>query len=442
VAARYLALLLVLVYRSALLGDDAKAATEPPAEPQGIDWSSLLVQSLEFLGIEHSFRWVTQEGTRHPHRSFFDGYIDSLTSLHGWSDGDPFYVDYVGHPMQGAVAGYIFVQNDRKYRAVEFGKSRQYWKSRLRATAFSWAYSEQFEIGPLSEASIGNTQAFFPQQGFLDQVATPAIGLAWMIAEDSMDRYVIERVDAHVHSPYGRLLVRSGLNPTRSLANMIAGRVPWHRDTRPGIWESPPSTPARVRSETSAPLALAPFEFLATTRVEKYIGTSSRGSCIGGGGAAAFRIAPQWQIVGDVSGCKLTNFGTHLSGDSLTYMIGPRWSASPLKRWEPYMQVLIGGRTLTHEEIDLAKKAQLEATAAQEGKPLSFADREIYTHEPEITGLAVSVNAGLDVKLSSVIAIRVANVGYMHSWHSRLDGINYSEAMQFTSGLIVRFGTW
>jgi hypothetical protein len=123
-------------------------------------------------------------------------------------------------------------------------------------------------------------------------------------------------------------------------------------------------------------------------------------------------------------------------------MIGPRWSASPLKRWEPYMQVLIGGRTLTHEEIDLAKKAQLEATAAQEGKPLSFADREIYTHEPEITGLAVSVNAGLDVKLSSVIAIRVANVGYMHSWHSRLDGINYSEAMQFTSGLIVRFGTW
>lgn len=164
-AARYVALLLVLVSRPALLGDDAKAATEPPAGRQGIDWSNLLVQSVEFLGIEHSFRWVTEEGTCHPHRSFFDGYVDSLTSLHGWADGDPFYVSYVGHPMQGAVAGYIFVQNDRKYKAAEFGRNRQYWKSRLRATAYSWAYSEQFEIGPLSEASIGNVQAFFPQHG-------------------------------------------------------------------------------------------------------------------------------------------------------------------------------------------------------------------------------------------------------------------------------------
>src|SRR5690242_15757807 len=65
----------------------------------------------QFLGIEHSFRWVTEEGTRHPHRSFFDGYVDSLNSLHGWADGDPFYVSYVGHPMQGAVAGFLFVQN-------------------------------------------------------------------------------------------------------------------------------------------------------------------------------------------------------------------------------------------------------------------------------------------------------------------------------------------
>ena len=424
------------------LGDDSKPATEPTVELEGIDWSSLFVQSFEFLGIEHGFRWVTEEGTRHPHRSFFDGYVDSLNSLHGWADGDPFYVSYVGHPMEGAVAGFLFVQNDRKYRAVVFGKNRQYWKSRLRAAAFAWAYSEQFEIGPLSEASIGNVQAFFPQQGFVDQIATPAVGLAWMIAEDSMDRYVIERVDARVHNPYVRLLVRSGLNPTRSMANMIAGRVPWHRDTRPGIWEPPLSTPSGRPTETSAPLDLAPFEFLATTRVEKYFGTSSHGACLGGGWAAAFRVGPQWQIVGDVSGCKLTSFGANLSGDSLSYMIGPRWTAAPFKRWEPYAQVLVGGRTLTHEEIDPAKKAQLEAIAAQEGKPLSFSDHYLYTRQTETTGLAVSVNAGLDVKLTSAIAIRVANAGYMHSWHSSLDGINYANALQLTSGLIVRFGTW
>jgi hypothetical protein len=443
VAPRALTIVLILIVGcTSVRGDDPKPAVEPRAEPGGIDWSGLAVQSLGFLGIEHGFRWVVEEGTRHPHRSFFDGYVDSLNSLHGWADGDPFYVSYVGHPMQGAVAGFLFVQNDRKYRAVEFGKNRQYWKSRLRAAAFAWAYSEQFEIGPLSEASIGNIQAFFPQQGFVDQVATPAIGLAWMIAEDSMDRYVIERIEARIRSPYVRLLVRGGLNPARSMANLIAARVPWHRDTRPGVWESPRPTSARLPSETPAPLAVAPFEFLATTRVEEYFGRASRSVCIGGGGAASFRIAEHWQIAGDVSGCKLTNFGPNLSGDSLTYLIGPRWTATPLKRWEPYAQILVGGRSLTHEEINPAKKTQLEATAAQEGRPLSFPDHYLYTRQSEITGFAVSASAGVDVKLTSAIAIRVADVGYMHSWHSSLDGINYSNTLQITSGLILRFGTW
>ena len=407
-----------------------------------MDWWALLRQSLGFLGIEHGFRWVTEEGTRFPHRSFFGGYVDSLNSLHGWSDGDPFYVNYVGHPMQGAVSGYLFVQNDRKYRAAEFGKNREYWKSRLRASAFAWAYSEQFELGPLSEASIGNVQAFFPQQGFVDQVATPAIGMAWMIAEDSMDRYVIERIEAHTRNPYVRVLARSGLNPTRSMANMIAARVPWHRDTRPGVWEAPRPAYAHSHTESPAASAVAPLEFLATTRVEDYTGKHSRGACLGGGGAGAFRLGMHWQIVGDVSGCKLTDFGTNRSGDSLTYLIGPRWATAPDKRWEPYAQILVGGRTLTHEEIDPAKKAQTEAAAAEEGRHLRYIDHFLYTRQTEITGLAISVRAGLDVKLTSALAFRVADAGYTYSWHSELDGINYSNALQVTSGLIVRFGTW
>jgi hypothetical protein len=266
--------------------------------------------------------------------------------------------------------------------------------------------------------------------------------MAWMIAEDSMDQYVIKRIEARAHNPYVRLLVRSGLNPTRSMANMLAARVPWHRDTRPGVWEAPRLVTARLPTETPALRVVAPFEFLATTRMEEYVGRDSHGACLGGGGAAAFRLATHWQIVGDVSGCKLTNFGANLSGDSLTYLIGPRWTAAPLKRWEPYAQILVGGRTLTHEEIDLAKKAQIEATAVQEGRQLSFPDHYLYTRQSEITGLAVSASVGLDVKLTSAIAIRVGDLGYRHSWHSNLDGINYSDALQVTSGLIVRFGTW
>jgi len=108
----------------------------------------------------------------------------------------------------------------------------------------------------------------------------------------------------------------------------------------------------------------------------------------------------------------MTRFGDNLSGDSLTYMIGARWSADPLRRWTPYPQLLIGGRTLTHEEIYPAKKAVLQAWASQNGKKLDYPDHALYTRQAEITGLAVSVSRGVDVKLSAAIALRPVEVGY------------------------------
>ena len=99
------------------------------------------------------------------------------------ADGDEFYVNYVGHPMEGAVSGFLWAQNDRAYRRAEFGKSAAYWNGRLRAAGFAWVFSTQFEIGPLSEASIGGIQAQWPQQGFVDHIIAPSIGMGWMIAE-------------------------------------------------------------------------------------------------------------------------------------------------------------------------------------------------------------------------------------------------------------------
>jgi hypothetical protein len=51
-------------------------------------------------------------------------------NLHGWADGDPFYVNYMGHPIQGAVAGRIWQLNDPRYNKAEFGRSRAYWKGK------------------------------------------------------------------------------------------------------------------------------------------------------------------------------------------------------------------------------------------------------------------------------------------------------------------------
>ena len=199
------------------------------SEPQGVKWGSLLIQSSRFILFEHAYRYATEPATRDPDRPFFQGYVDSVSSLHGWADGDPFYVNYVGHPMQGAVSGYLWTLNDTRYQYVEFGRSPEYWKSRLRAGAFAWVYSEQMEIGPISEASIGNIQASWPQYGLVDHVVTPAIGLGWMIAEDALDQYLVRFVERKTQNRVVRALVRGGANPSRSFANVLGGEWPWAR---------------------------------------------------------------------------------------------------------------------------------------------------------------------------------------------------------------------
>jgi hypothetical protein len=156
-------------------------------------------------------------------------------NIHGWNDGDPFFVNYVDHPMEGSVAGFLEVAYDPRYRQVQFGKSSMYWKSRLRATAFSAAFSLQFEIGPVSEASIGGIQRNPRQTGVVDWVITPVIGLGWMLGEDALDRYVIAPMEIRTTNRAARILLRGVLNPTRSFANLMQGNAPWHRDTRPGL---------------------------------------------------------------------------------------------------------------------------------------------------------------------------------------------------------------
>jgi len=53
--------------------------------------------------------------------------------------------------MEGSLAGFIEQQNDPAYRDVEFGGSRRYWVSRMRALAFSAAYSKQWTMGPTAK---------------------------------------------------------------------------------------------------------------------------------------------------------------------------------------------------------------------------------------------------------------------------------------------------
>jgi hypothetical protein len=202
-----------------------------PTEPlRRFRWGQALRQASHLLAVQHAYRIGTEENTVQELRGpFFKDYWRSVRGIGGWDDGDEFYVNYVGHPMQGAVAGYIAVHNDPLYQLVEFGQSG-YWRSRIRATGFSALHSTLFEIGPASEASIGNVGKDASRSGMVDFVVTPLGGLGVMVLEDSLDRYVVRRLERWNSNRYLVAVCRTMLNPSRSFANLMRLKRPWYRD--------------------------------------------------------------------------------------------------------------------------------------------------------------------------------------------------------------------
>ncbi len=195
-------------------------------------------QSTIFLGIQHGFRLATEEGTRKDLAGpFFKDYFKALKSLRGWDDGDPFIVNYIGHPMMGLVSGYIQIHNDPKGIHEEVSLKRSYWISRLKATAWSFTYSTQFELGLVSEASLGNIgirpygKAKHPM-AYVDLVVTPVVGTGWLVGEDLLDKYFVRRFEDKIPNRLIRVLFRSFLNPSCSFANILRGEKPWYRDNR------------------------------------------------------------------------------------------------------------------------------------------------------------------------------------------------------------------
>ena len=213
--------------------------TAPQSDPaNGFRWRSAMKQSLLFLAVEHGFRFATEPGTRADLKGpFVRDWFESASNIRGWRDGDPFIVNYIGHPMQGAVTGFIQIQNDPLGIKLKPGFNRAYVRSRTRAFWWSAAYSTQFELGPLSESSLGNvglrpTKASQHPQAFVDMVITPTVGTAWLVGEDTLDHYLIRRIENKTNNRVVRLLVRSFLNPGRSFANAMRGKYPWYRDDR------------------------------------------------------------------------------------------------------------------------------------------------------------------------------------------------------------------
>src|SRR5262249_5465074 len=139
------------------------------------------------------------------------------------------------------------------------------------------------------------------------------------------------------------------------------GKYPWNRDNRPGVrsalLQDAEFTKSLSRLNTAEivnePAAgVAPFELEMTPNAKLYFGNHTSGPCIGGGATAALRLAAEWQFIVDVSGCKLLDLPENLSGDSLNYLAGIRWTRQVSPRWEVYYEFLLGGNKLTQELVD------------------------------------------------------------------------------------------
>lgn len=209
---------------------------EVPAEGS-LQWKPLLLQNGLFLGAQHGFRFATQDKTRAQFRGpFVKDYFNSLKGFSGWHDSDEWLANYLGHPLQGSVYGHTYLNNHtrEKFIPVDF-RSKDYWQSRFKGMAWSAVASTQYELGPLGEAAWGNVGLKPGTKGAVDLVITPTVGMATLLVEDFADAKLIMPIERRVHNRVVRMVLRSLLNPSRSMANLLALKVPWHRNTRAGI---------------------------------------------------------------------------------------------------------------------------------------------------------------------------------------------------------------
>ncbi|HEY0162542.1 MAG TPA: hypothetical protein VGB69_07695 [Edaphobacter sp.] len=252
-------------YDVVALGDQTTVHA-PAVEP--FHWKGLLLQSLSFEMLQHATRIMTaDQHDRHLllNKPFWSDYWASLQqfNMRRWNDGDSVPVNYIGHPIQGAISGYIQIQNDPRGRALRISRDPAYWRSRYHAFLWSLVYSTQWEIGPLGETAIFNqggftypircdkhnaaaanycekpTATYTNNTGWVDFIITPVVGTLWMLGEDTIDRYITDPLVQRHPDGFGYKVIRSSLNPPRSLANMLRGHYPWWRDyEHPDEYES------------------------------------------------------------------------------------------------------------------------------------------------------------------------------------------------------------
>ncbi len=203
----------------------------------------LVIESSTFLAFQNAGNLYTSYWYRYEttHGKWWDRYVNSVEGWKwdSWHDGNPFLDDYIGHGIMGAITTNLWVQNDPKGMTLEQSNAWPYWRSRLRALAFSTFYSFEWKMGPIGEASVGhNGDHYFTDHGErtndtgdVELVTTPLGGLGWALAEDAIDKHVLRRLEKKSSNPL-LLTVYQLITPSKAFDNILRFRPPWYRDSR------------------------------------------------------------------------------------------------------------------------------------------------------------------------------------------------------------------
>jgi hypothetical protein len=87
----------------------------------------------------------------------------------------------------------------------------------------------------MGDAAVGNLGRNRDYNGVADLVIMPTLELGWHLTEDMLDEYFITWVEKKSGKPFLSIMVRTWLNPTRSLAKILRFKLPWERETRIGV---------------------------------------------------------------------------------------------------------------------------------------------------------------------------------------------------------------
>jgi hypothetical protein len=215
------------------IGSDAISQTKEAS----VQWGRVVGQILSFTAVQHGVRLTERKTRRELDGPWFRDWVNSASSLFiepTWSDGGGLFTNYVAHPMAGSVYAYIYRQNDPSDLRMVFGSGGGYVAHLAKSSTVSALSSLHFEIGPFSESSLGNVgmPPHRYKMAWVDVVVTPALGAVWMAGEDALDHYVIERLERKINNTACKILMRIFLNPTRSMANVVAAERPWKRHGR------------------------------------------------------------------------------------------------------------------------------------------------------------------------------------------------------------------